>query len=111
MRCISLPCLIIDGLSRFFQCLQNHDLTTHCSFYSLNPFGVRAHHHAGYSYLDKVLSVVIFRCWHLVLFFTLWSTAVTLLQRDDKMDYNIPDTLLKVYVFVVILGLDTIKTD
>jgi len=75
---------------------ENHDSTTHRGFYSLNPFGARTHHHAGYSYLDKVLSVAIFRCWHLVLFFTLWSTAVTLLQRYDKMDYNIPDTLLKV---------------
>jgi len=73
-----------------------HDSTTHRGFYSANAFGARTHHQAGYGFLELVLSVAIFRCWHIVLFFTIWGIFVTFLQRYDKIDYNIPDSLLKV---------------
>lgn len=73
-----------------------HDSTTHHGFHSANAFGARTHHQAGYSYLQLLLSVAIFRCWHIVVFFTIWGTMVTLLQRYADMDYNIPDSLMKV---------------
>jgi len=73
-----------------------HDSTTHRGFRTSNAFGARSHHQAGYGYVELVLSVAIFRCWHIVLFFTLWATLVTFSQRYDVIDYNIPDSLLKI---------------
>jgi predicted membrane chloride channel (bestrophin family) len=72
------------------------DSTAHHGFRTANAFGARTHHQAGHGYVEHVLSVAIFRCWHIVLFFTLWATAITFLQRYDPIDYNIPDALLKI---------------
>jgi len=86
-----------DKLAKLAWEREKSDSTTHRGFFSANPFGARTHHHAGYGFLELVLSVAIFRCWHIVLFFTLWATMVTLLQRyENTFDYNLSDALLKV---------------
>jgi len=73
---------------------EKNDPTIHHGFFATNPYGARTRPEP--TFLETVLSIAIFRCWHIVLFFTVWSTGVTLLQRYDDLEFSIPDTLLKI---------------
>lgn len=49
------------------------------------------------SMLHAIMATAIFRCWHILMFFGAWSTAVSVLTHN-VYDLSISPTLLTVYV-------------
>jgi ion channel-forming bestrophin family protein len=49
------------------------------------------------SFTHAVLATAIFRCWHILLFFTAWATAIYLIDINVHK-VAIQSTLLTVYV-------------
>ncbi|KIY45708.1 hypothetical protein FISHEDRAFT_48789, partial [Fistulina hepatica ATCC 64428] len=72
------------------------DSTTHHGFFSEHATGSRENANAALSFLEYVLAMSIFRCWHIVLAFTIWAAIVQLLQEYSQIDIYIPNTLIKV---------------
>jgi hypothetical protein len=67
------------------------------AFQHSNAFGAR--HQPKVSLVEHLLSVAIFRCWHLVLFFGLWTTVwVYIDMTSDSVNFHMPDGLLMLYV-------------
>ncbi|EPQ51232.1 UPF0187-domain-containing protein [Gloeophyllum trabeum ATCC 11539] len=60
---------------------------------AVDPFGARKNPwHSG---VDALLATALFRCWHILLFFTGWATAVTLISKYVT-SLGIQSTLLTV---------------
>jgi len=72
------------------------DSTTHHGFFSTHASGSRELALSSPYFWERVLATAIFRCWHIVIFFTVWGTAVTLIQYYTETDFTIPNALLKV---------------
>jgi hypothetical protein len=51
----------------------------------------------GTSFIHGLLATALFRCWHILLFFAAWSTAVSVINHNGHQLYMQP-TLLTVYV-------------
>ena len=50
------------------------------------------------SFASAILATAVFRCWHILLFFGAWSTAICLIS-NYLVDLGIQSTLLTVYVY------------
>lgn len=48
-----------------------------------------------------ILATALFRCWHLLLFFGAWSTAICVISHTTK-DLGIASTLLTVFVGILL---------
>jgi hypothetical protein len=60
-----------------------------------DPF---AHERGPFStFWHAVLATALFRCWHIILFFAAWSTAISVINHTT-MRLGIPNTLLTVFV-------------
>ena len=51
----------------------------------------------GPTFWHAILATALFRCWHLLLFFAAWSTAISVISHTTK-DLGISSTLLTVFV-------------
>ena len=49
------------------------------------------------TFLRALLATALFRCWHILIFFGAWSTAICVIS-DKVKDLGIPSTLLTVSV-------------
>ncbi|KIJ49262.1 hypothetical protein M422DRAFT_28203 [Sphaerobolus stellatus SS14] len=48
------------------------------------------------SFIDGLLATALFRCYHIIVFFTAWATCVTLINHQDVYPLNFQSTLLTV---------------
>ncbi|KAF8908125.1 Bestrophin, RFP-TM, chloride channel-domain-containing protein [Gymnopilus junonius] len=65
----------------------------HQGFRVPDPFAPR--HRPGASFVHALLATTLFRCWHILLFFSAWSTLITILcQQGHKL--TVQPTLLTV---------------
>ncbi|KAF6760427.1 Bestrophin, RFP-TM, chloride channel-domain-containing protein [Ephemerocybe angulata] len=69
------------------------DTLTHTGFRVPDPFAPRRR--PGSSFVHALLATALFRCWHILLFFTAWGTAVTVLNDQGKK-ITLEPTLLTV---------------
>jgi putative membrane protein len=46
--------------------------------------------------LNAVMATALFRCWHILLFFSAWATAITYVHMTHIHDLAIQSTLLTV---------------
>ncbi|KAJ3568237.1 hypothetical protein NP233_g5846 [Leucocoprinus birnbaumii] len=51
--------------------------------------------------LDAILATALFRCWYIILFFSGWATAVTLLNNRGIANVNVDSTLLSIIGIVL----------
>jgi putative membrane protein len=51
----------------------------------------------GPTFWHAILATAFFRCWHLLLFFGAWSTAISVISHTTK-NLGIASTLLTVFV-------------
>jgi putative membrane protein len=60
-----------------------------------DPFG----RERGFSstFWNAILATALFRCWHILIFFAAWSTAISVIS-DKVKDLSIASTLLTVFV-------------
>jgi ion channel-forming bestrophin family protein len=63
----------------------------------VDPFTTHASSLEGMA--NAILATALFRCWHILIFYTLWATAITLISKNVH-DLSINPTLLTVYVNV-----------
>jgi hypothetical protein len=62
-----------------------------------DPFSPRQHSF-GASFVNALLATALFRCWHILILYAAWSTAVTVINVHHKNAFIIQPTLLTVYV-------------
>jgi putative membrane protein len=55
----------------------------------------------GPTFWHAVLATALFRCWHLLVFFAAWSTAICVISETTK-DLGIASTLLTVFVGILL---------
>ncbi|PPQ98587.1 hypothetical protein CVT26_013770 [Gymnopilus dilepis] len=65
----------------------------HQGFRVPDPFAPR--HRPGASFLNALLATALFRCWHMLLFFSAWSTLITILCEQGH-NLAVQPTLLTV---------------
>ena len=65
----------------------------HIDFPSIDPFGPRKK--LIPSITEALLATALFRCWHILIFFAGWSTAICVIS-DRVYDLGIQSTLLTV---------------
>ncbi len=49
------------------------------------------------TFWNAILATALFRCWHILIFFGIWSTAISVISHTIK-DLGIASTLLTVFV-------------
>jgi hypothetical protein len=83
-------------LSRQFTVIvQKHN--EHQGFKTRDAFGARRR--TGSSYLEATFAMAIFRCWHILLFFAVWTTGVTFLHKAKKYKWlEVPNAMLPTQV-------------
>ncbi|KAG8953192.1 hypothetical protein FRC03_011889, partial [Tulasnella sp. 419] len=68
-------------------------------YHSVDPFSQQGHFWTGL--MNALLATALFRCWHIILFFTAWAAAICLIS-DLVRDLGIQSTLIT--VFGTVLG-------
>jgi putative membrane protein len=53
--------------------------------------------------LNAILATALFRCWHILVFFGAWSTAIAVISHKVK-DLGFSSTLLTVFVTMLFLS-------
>ncbi|KAF6760426.1 Bestrophin, RFP-TM, chloride channel-domain-containing protein [Ephemerocybe angulata] len=64
------------------QTLHRTDTLRHTGFRGPDPFAPRKR--PRFSFIDALLATALFQCWHILVFFTAWSAAVTALNHRGK---------------------------
>ncbi|KAF5339585.1 hypothetical protein D9611_011411 [Ephemerocybe angulata] len=75
------------------QTLHRTDTLRHTGFRGPDPFAPRKR--PRFSFIDALLATALFQCWHILVFFTGWSAAVTALNHRGK-NITLEPTLLTV---------------
>ncbi|KAF8990861.1 Bestrophin, RFP-TM, chloride channel-domain-containing protein [Cyathus striatus] len=70
-----------------------HSAEIHKGFIGTEPFAAREPKKR--SFLDSVVSTAFFKCWHILIVFTVWATIVTALNAQGKK-FQLPSTMLTV---------------